>query len=746
MATKKKKPPAAPKKEKDERTMAEKIRDHVRKEMGDPTAAETFAGVGLSSVKEVMPTRLGVIDHWVAGIGGLPYGRSVEIAGPEDVGKSSLINHLIWAAQQDGAVASLGDSERKVQPDWVDVFKVDRSQVLLLPARTIEEYLQDLTIIIKKYKRTKMVHFLDSVATTQPQKALDEDLTENEIPGAMAAAWSRGMRALNPVLSESRSILVLVNQLRCVSENEMVITENGICAAGYARSDAKIAGISGSLTRIAASAVSSQIAYRVLLKDGRYLSCGGNHPVLSTKAGRLEWVKARDLRGGNWVAVPRQVELPDVPDAPLPRLPPGHPKEEFWSMPTTASEAFCGFLGMWFSDGALLHGRDRALVFSEKSLERASKLKEVAASLGWAPTRFGPYGYRFGSRIVRLLDSIGCQVGAGNKDIPAVITGKRQWRAFLHCMFDSHPVARGFYLTFENKLAARKVQLALLGFGVYSSSNPSRGGNGTYLYVSGVDAVRYAKEIGFVEAEKGRRVLAAVGVADESARGKADVVPGVSVSKALSAAMKLDGGKAVEPAVRQRLWAVFNADLNVAARDYRVAAPAYGIEDQLTAHRWVQVRQVFKGKIPVQMVDFDVPDGESFVAGGVVTHNSRIGNMYGPTEDTAAGRALKYYLTLRLWMYHGKWLKDGARTVGKWSGVRAVKNHLIGERRSGHILLNYETGWDDDRSTLMAARELKVVDPKCRSVKEARQALNWGYDEAAPDVVVEESEQKSPPG
>lgn len=213
----KKKPKVAkpPTEKKDKRTLTERMRDALREEMNDQGAATTLGDGGYSSVREVLPTKLDVLDNWCLSIGGLPYGRIIELSGAEDVGKSSLVNHLMWAAQQDGAVASLGDAERKVQPNWVDVFKVDRDAVLLLPARTIEEYLQEVTITIRKFgKKHKIAFFLDSIATTQPQKAIDEDLTEAEVPGAMAAAWSRGLRALNPILSESKAILILVNQLR----------------------------------------------------------------------------------------------------------------------------------------------------------------------------------------------------------------------------------------------------------------------------------------------------------------------------------------------------------------------------------------------------------------------------------------------------------------------------------------------------------------------------------------------------
>jgi recombination protein RecA len=201
---------------KDTRSLAEKMRDEVRKAFkGDPESATTFEGDGFSAVKEVLPTRIEVLDRHLLGIGGLPYGRIVEISGVEDTGKSSLVNHMIWAAQQDGATASLGDAERKVQPNWVDVFKVNRKDVLLLPANTIEEWLKAVTLNVQKFgKRNKLAFFLDSVATATPQKAVEEDLTDKEIPGAAAAAWSRGLRRLRGALSDSLAVVVLVNQIR----------------------------------------------------------------------------------------------------------------------------------------------------------------------------------------------------------------------------------------------------------------------------------------------------------------------------------------------------------------------------------------------------------------------------------------------------------------------------------------------------------------------------------------------------
>jgi len=214
--TKRKRAPAKPRQKKqDNRTLTEKMRDTVRAHFKDEHAADTLGTGGYSAVKEVLPTGIEVLDRHVFGIGGLPYGRVVEISGLEDAGKSSFVNGLIAAAQRDGATASLGDSERKVQPNWVDVFQVKRDDVLLLPSNTVEEWLSSVALTLTKFgARNKLVFILDSVPSTTPKKALDEDLRDSEIPGAMASSWSRGLRRVNKLVSERLAIVILVNQLR----------------------------------------------------------------------------------------------------------------------------------------------------------------------------------------------------------------------------------------------------------------------------------------------------------------------------------------------------------------------------------------------------------------------------------------------------------------------------------------------------------------------------------------------------
>lgn len=63
----------------------------LRKAFGDK-AITTLEREGLSGVKEVIPTGIPVIDHELLGVGGLPVGKVVEIAGAEGVAKAQPLD------------------------------------------------------------------------------------------------------------------------------------------------------------------------------------------------------------------------------------------------------------------------------------------------------------------------------------------------------------------------------------------------------------------------------------------------------------------------------------------------------------------------------------------------------------------------------------------------------------------------------------------------------------------------------
>jgi recombination protein RecA len=113
----------------------------------------------------------------------------------------------------------------------------------------------------------------------------------------------------------------------------------------------------------------------------------------------------------------------------------------------------------------------------------------------------------------------------------------------------------------------------------------------------------------------------------------------------------------------------------------------------------------------------------------------KIGVMYGNPETTPGGNAIKAYAALRLSVSHGKQTED---KQGRYVNVQAMKNQMARPFNKAQLKLQYAAGFDDRWATLNHAKEMGCVDAKCRSYKEAREALGWP-EPAVPveDVVAE---------
>lgn len=105
----------------------------------------------------------------------------------------------------------------------------------------------------------------------------------------------------------------------------------------------------------------------------------------------------------------------------------------------------------------------------------------------------------------------------------------------------------------------------------------------------------------------------------------------------------------------------------------------------------------------------------------------KVGVMYGPKEDTPAGRALKHYASGRFWVYHGETIKIGERKVGRHMKVKAFKNNLSGVLESVELRMMYETGFDDRWSVLEYAKSVGCIDVKAGDAdyEEALKNLGW---------------------
>jgi RecA/RadA recombinase/intein/homing endonuclease len=651
-------------------TLTKKYKGEVFTTIANGTRAEGISALktGWQGLDDLITGETDAECRTVAGTGlGWPRGRIIEVYGDEGMGKTTLTLHIIAAFQRAGERCAFIDAEHSLDVSYARKLGVDlTSLVFNQPDRGGEQALDLVTSLADSGVFGCIV--VDSVAALTPLAELELDFEDNSQPGGHARLMSRALRKLTTVVARHSTLLVFINQTRCIASHELVVTERGIEQAADTVEARRVAGVLGQLTAIGGRASSWRRGRRVVCEDGRSLTAGLSHPVRIMGDGAWLWKPTADLRVGDWVAVSRTIELPEVNDGKLPSVEKsGH--EKFEPLPDTATEAFCMFLGMWFSDGSLID-TEQCINFTEVSVERREALLSQLKSLGWGNRTYGKHGVGLRSQVYKLLDAIGCERGAKNKTIPSVITGRRQWRAFLRGMFDSHVTNHGFNMTFENYNAARKTQLALLGFGINSRLSDTRT---IQLYVSGRDAGMYVELIGFSENSKRDAVIAAAAHADASARGKADVIPnpGVFIGQARAAR----GWVNVDADVKQRIAAVLHGGHALALRDYIIVANTCGLKDELAKHRWVKISSIEDvGCQP--MVDFDVPGGRAFIAGGLVTHNCKIGVRFGNPKTTTGGQALKFYASVRLEMVNVNTKKKGDRVIWRRTRIRTVKNKV----------------------------------------------------------------------
>lgn len=187
----------------------------LRKKFGDDAAM--LMGEAGTGVREVCPTGMAVLDRWVLGVGGLPYGRIFEVFGAESAGKSTIMNKILAGAQRDGGVAILCETEHSYDPAWAKLHGVQIDDLVLLQPNYLDGEMGALAqfeAAIGRHK--KVVIALDSVAATQTKIEYEEGITGGAAMAELARAWSRGMRILAPVIARAQAILVLVNQTRAV--------------------------------------------------------------------------------------------------------------------------------------------------------------------------------------------------------------------------------------------------------------------------------------------------------------------------------------------------------------------------------------------------------------------------------------------------------------------------------------------------------------------------------------------------
>jgi recombination protein RecA len=159
---------------------------------------------------EVIPT--GAISLDVAlGIGGLPRGRVVEIYGPESSGKTTVALHAVANAQRAGGVAGFIDAEHALDPDYAKALGVDTDALLVSQPDTGEQALEIADTLIRSGALDIVV--IDSVAALVPRAEIEGEMGDSHV-GLQARLMSQALRKITGALSQSKTTMIFINQLR----------------------------------------------------------------------------------------------------------------------------------------------------------------------------------------------------------------------------------------------------------------------------------------------------------------------------------------------------------------------------------------------------------------------------------------------------------------------------------------------------------------------------------------------------
>ena len=181
---------------------------NLEKEFGEGSVI-SFSKNNLKTMK-VIPTGSVQIDE-ILGIKGYPYGRVIEVFGPESSAKTTLALHAIAECQKQGNVAAFIDVEHALDPSYAEKLGVNLEKVIFFQPNSGEQALGIVEAIARNNAASLIV--VDSVAALAPQAELEGEMEDITI-GAQARLMSKALRRLTALISRKNIVVFFVNQVR----------------------------------------------------------------------------------------------------------------------------------------------------------------------------------------------------------------------------------------------------------------------------------------------------------------------------------------------------------------------------------------------------------------------------------------------------------------------------------------------------------------------------------------------------
>ena len=145
------------------------------------------------------------------GAGGLPYGRVVEIYGPESSGKTTLTLSAISEAQKQGKICAFIDAEHALDAVYAEKLGVNIDDLLVSQPDTGEQALEICDMLVRSGAVELVV--IDSVAALVPRAEIEGEMGDSHM-GLAARLMSQALRKLTGNIKRANCCVIFINQIR----------------------------------------------------------------------------------------------------------------------------------------------------------------------------------------------------------------------------------------------------------------------------------------------------------------------------------------------------------------------------------------------------------------------------------------------------------------------------------------------------------------------------------------------------
>jgi recombination protein RecA len=145
------------------------------------------------------------------GIGGLPYGRIVEIYGPESSGKTTLTLSVIAQAQKQGKTCAFIDAEHALDPQYAEQLGVVTDDLIVSQPDTGEQALEVTDMLVRSGAVDVLI--IDSVAALVPKAEIEGEMGQSHV-GLQARLMSQALRKLTGNIKNANCLVIFINQIR----------------------------------------------------------------------------------------------------------------------------------------------------------------------------------------------------------------------------------------------------------------------------------------------------------------------------------------------------------------------------------------------------------------------------------------------------------------------------------------------------------------------------------------------------